>query len=244
MTRNNMNTRTVSSERARAITAAKKASAKKKRMIVSITAFALVVVAAASFIIPGIIRDSNKPAATVTSTTASVQASKQPVAAVNQSATQAPAQDAGNASYLIPESAVTPDAPEYPDWSDYEVDSLPESAVRPDPVPSSEDRIDTINGERVYIDTKRPVPAESGILADFYATGRTSYGFDWTYTTDNCIFVLRCDYYFDRQQYDFQVCGVAPGVAHLTIWYNTDDNVQVPAELTVYIDDDLNAAIV
>ena len=105
------------------------------------------------------------------------------------------------------------------------------------------DRIDTINGERVYIDTKRPAPDHSGTPAHFYANGKTSYGFDWNYDADNSNFVIRCDYNFDEQQYDFQFYGTAPGTAHITVCYNTDDNTQVPVNLTLNVDDSLNASI-
>ena len=45
---------------------------------------------------------------------------------------------------------------------------------------------------------------------------------------------------FNRQQYDFQFYGVTPGTGHVTLYYNTDDNVQVPVNLTVTVDDALN----
>lgn len=108
----------------------------------------------------------------------------------------------------------------------------------------SEDRIDTVNGERIYIDTKRQAPDNTGTPAHFYANGKTSYGFDWTYDADNNNFVIRCDYNFDEQQYDFQFYGTAPGTANITVWYNTDDNTQVPVNLTLNVDDSLNAALV
>ena len=105
------------------------------------------------------------------------------------------------------------------------------------------DSIQIINGERVYIDTKRTAPAVTGNSADYYAYGKTSYGFDWNYSADNGNFVIRCDYNFDRQQYMFHFYGVTPGTSHITLLYNTDDNTQVPVDLTLTVDNDLNASI-
>ena len=107
----------------------------------------------------------------------------------------------------------------------------------------SQDKIETINGERVYIDTKRQAPDKTGTPAHYYANGKTSYGFDWTYSADNNNFVIRCDYNFNQQQYDFQFYGTAPGTAHLTVYYNTDDNTKVPVNLTLNVDNSLNATL-
>ena len=106
-----------------------------------------------------------------------------------------------------------------------------------------DDNIKIINGERVYIDTKRTAPAVTGSSADYFANGKTSYGFDWDYSADNGNFVIRCDYNFNQQQYMFHFYGVTPGVSHITLLYNTDDNTQVPVNLTLNVDNDLNATL-
>lgn len=103
--------------------------------------------------------------------------------------------------------------------------------------------IRTINGERVYIDTKRPVPAVSGTPAFYYNYGKTSYGFNWDYSADNANFLLRCDYNFSNQQYQFGFYGREAGVAHVTLYYFTDDNTKVPVEMTVTVDADLNVTL-
>ena len=105
-----------------------------------------------------------------------------------------------------------------------------------------EDKIETVNGERVYIDTKRTAPEKTGTPAHYYANGKTSYGFDWDYSGGGN-FLLRCDYNFDQHQYDFQFYGVTPGTATTTLYYFTDDNVKVPVTLTVNVDNDLNVSI-
>ena len=107
---------------------------------------------------------------------------------------------------------------------------------------NSEDKIETVNGERVYIDTKRTAPEKTGTPAHYYANGKTSYGFDWDYSGGGN-FLLRCDYNFDQHQYDFQFYGVTPGTATTTLYYFTDDNVKVPVTLTVNVDNDLNVSI-
>ena len=105
---------------------------------------------------------------------------------------------------------------------------------------TSEENVILVDGERVYMDTKRLAPEYTGSAAHFNAYGGTSYGFDWTYTTDNCNFVISCNYNFARQQYDFVFYGTEPGTAHVTVYYNTDDNTQAPAELTLNVDGNLN----
>ncbi len=217
-------------ERARAITAAKKASAKKKRMIISVVSLTLVLIASASFMIIGI---TNKPAAPakstlVSKTTMAPKTAAQPAAsALQQAATAVQEQPAANQET-------------YETAAPAQQTSAPAQQTAVPAQQTSEDRIDEINGERVYIDTKRTAPEGSGTPLHFYANGKTSYGFDWTYNTDNCNFVLRCDYNFDQQQYDFQFYGVTPGTANVTVYYNTDDNTQVPVNMTINVDNDLN----
>lgn len=105
---------------------------------------------------------------------------------------------------------------------------------------TAEENVVKVNGERVYMDVKRLAPATTGTPLHYNANGKTSYGFDWTYSADNGNFVLACNYNFNRQQYDFSFYGVTPGTAHVTLYYNTDDGVQVPVNLTVIVDDNLN----
>ncbi len=105
---------------------------------------------------------------------------------------------------------------------------------------TAEENVVRVDGERVYMDVKRLAPEGTGSPAHFYANGMTSYGFDWNYKADNSNFVLACNYNFDRQQYDFTFYGTQPGVAHVTVYYNTGDNVQVPVQLTINVDDNLN----
>lgn len=97
-----------------------------------------------------------------------------------------------------------------------------------------------VDGERVYMDTKRIAPEHTGTPLHIYANGKTSYGFDWRITTDNKNYVITCNYNFDRQQYDFIIYGTEKGVSNTTIFYNTADNVQAPMAVTLNVDSSLN----
>ena len=108
---------------------------------------------------------------------------------------------------------------------------------------ASQDKIEKINGERVYIDTKRKAPEKTGTPAHYYANGKTSYGFDWDYSADNSNFTLSCNYNFDKQQYDFSFYGTKAGTSHVTLYYFTADNVKVPVSLTVNVDSSLNVSL-
>ena len=169
------------------------------------------------------VKKENNPAAAPAASTQNTQAAFQQTAA-KQQANQT-------------QAAVQQNAQSQPQQNTQTQQTAPTQAQQP------KDRIDNINGERVYIDTKRQAPANSGTPAHYYANGKTSYGFDWTYNADNSNFVIRCDYNFNQQQYDFQFYGTAAGTSHVTLYYNTDDNVQVPVSLTVNVDEALNVTI-
>lgn len=74
----------------------------------------------------------------------------------------------------------------------------------------------------------------------YYAFGKTSYGYDWTYSGGGGVVSVACDYSFDNNRYDFVLTGVSEGTATITLYYNTDDGVQVPVPMTVYVDSNLN----
>lgn len=247
MRTNNMSRR--ATERARAITAQKKASAKKKRIIVSVVAMTLVIVAAASFIFVSVANKgtkpvANKPSITQTADKASALANNTAKPVV-QKAIETAAQSVQNNDVQNNTAAVNDVQPADTADNTYTApvqqnDNTTTETAAPQ---QSVDRIDEVNGERIYIDTKRVAPEVTGTPAHYYANGKTSYGFDWNYKTDNVNFVLRCDYNFNQQQYDFQFYGTTPGTAHVTLLYNTDDNVQVPVNLTVTVDDALNVSV-
>lgn len=117
------------------------------------------------------------------------------------------------------------------------------AATQPATERKEESNIRVINGERVFIDTKRPVPNTTKAAAYFHANGKTSYGFNWDYSADNNNFLVRCDYNFDKQEYEFGFYGKAAGTAHITLYYFTDDNTKVPVEMTATVDADLNITL-
>ena len=229
-------------ERARAVTRAK---AKKQHIVLATIAIALVAITASGFLVFAAVNSNthlfgaapnavttqletvkkeNNPAAAPAASTQNTQAAFQQTAA-KQQANQT-------------QAAVQQNTQSQPQQNTQTQQTAPTQAQQ-----QPKDRIDNINGERVYIDTKRQAPANSGTPAHYYANGKTSYGFDWTYNADNSNFVIRCDYNFNQQQYDFQFYGTAAGTSHVTLYYNTDDNVQVPVSLTVNVDEALNVTI-
>ena len=222
-------------ERERILTAMKRSKARSRKFVIGTVAAALVAVIASGAMVFGVM-SAPKVTKTAAPTTAisvkaaaPVKAASAKKTAVQQTATQQVAAQKTAAQQTFQSApAAQPAQP---------------STVAPAPAPTQapvKDRIDNVNGERIYIDTKRVAPANSGTPYHFYANGKTSYGFDWTYKADNINFLLRCDYNFNQQQYDFQFYGVTPGTSHVTLYYNTDDNVQVPVNLTVTVDDALN----
>ena len=109
---------------------------------------------------------------------------------------------------------------------------------------TTDDTIKIVNGERVFIDTKSPVPTNSGNPYAYTAHGKTSKGgFGWDYKADSLSVLVRCDYNFDREEYNFQCFGVTPGISHVTLMYNTADDVQVPVNLTLSVDSNLNVTV-
>ena len=109
---------------------------------------------------------------------------------------------------------------------------------------TTDDTIKIVNGERVFIDTKSPVPTNSGNPYAYTAHGKTSKGgFGWDYKADSLSVLVRCDYNFDREEYNFQCFGVTPGISHVTLMYNTADDVQVPVKLNLFVDNDLNVTV-
>lgn len=235
MTRRTNNVR--ATERARMITAKKKASAKKKRIIVAVAALSLVLVAAGSAILGTVLSKANSTDKNVTKTVNTTAAA---APAQQQNATSAIAQaiDDNNTDNNYGGYTYTQNDNDTND-NGYQAPAAEQNTEQP----QSEEKIEVVNGERIFIDTKRTAPEVTGTEAHYYANGKTSYGFDWTYDTDNSNFVLRCDYNFNQQQYDFGFYGVTPGTAHVTLYYNTSDKVQVPVQLTVTVDDNLNVTI-
>ena len=252
MKRTNMLRHERITENARQITNMKKAKARKQRIVLSTVAVVLVAVTAASFMVFGAANARPQTADTSPSTATKLITTDYAAPKANNTPAQSD-QNTGaqNTSSQTTTAQSTPAQTTSSQTTSSQstsaqtttaqtADAQTTSSAQQSSSQQSSDRIDNVNGERVYIDTKRPAPQSSGTPYHYYAYGKTSYGFDWTYNADNSCFMLRCDYNFNQQQYDFQFYGVTPGTAHVTLYYNTDDNVQVPVYLTVNVDSNLN----
>ena len=227
-------------ERERILTAMKRSKARSRKFVIGTVAAALVAVIASGAMVFGAM-NAPKVTKTAAPTTAISVKAAAPVKAA--SAKKTAVQQTAAQKTATQQAAAQKTAAQQTFQSAPAAQPAQPSTVAPAPAPTQapvKDRIDNVNGERIYIDTKRVAPANSGTPYHFYANGKTSYGFDWTYKADNLNFLLRCDYNFNQQQYDFQFYGVTPGTSHVTLYYNTDDNVQVPVNLTVTVDDALN----
>ena len=96
------------------------------------------------------------------------------------------------------------------------------------------------NSTTAPAETPTGAPAVQGGVLHYYANGQTSYGYDWTYSGGGGLVNVDCKYDFDTDTYDFIITGVSEGTSDLTLYYNTDDGVQVPVYMTVNVDSSLN----
>ena len=89
-------------------------------------------------------------------------------------------------------------------------------------------------------DTTARQPAASGSALHFYGQGSTTEGYGWTYSADNDIVKVDCNYNFGTHNYDLVVTGKAAGTANVILYYSVDDNNQVSIPITVSVDSNLN----
>ena len=69
-----------------------------------------------------------------------------------------------------------------------------------------------------------------------FTTGKTSYGYDWTYKTDNNNVKVKCKYDFKTNKYTFKIVGTAKGTNHFTLKYKTSDKKTVSVPMTFVVD--------
>ena len=131
-------------------------------------------------------------------------------------ATAAPQSPADNAP-TAPDATSAPDAPYADDPTEPDVDT----PIAPADTPAS--------GTSIEAD---------GAL-HYFASGGTSDGYNWTYSSDGVIVDITCKYLFDSGQYDFIITGVTPGETSFTLVYYTDDTHSVNVPMTVSVDDSL-----
>ncbi len=74
----------------------------------------------------------------------------------------------------------------------------------------------------------------------FKATGKTSYGYDWTYNTDNNNLKVSCKYNFKTYKYTFKITGKSYGLNHITLKYKTSDKKWASEKMTIFVDSEKN----
>lgn len=231
------------SDEARAYT---KRKAKKTNIIISVVALSLVAVVAAGIVffssnaMKNNVKSSETPTTAVTKVVDTKASAKTSETAAKQTPTQAPAAAQKNTGSQAAVKQTNTQPAQNNNTAAKTANTNTKPAAQTQAAKDSENNIKTVNGERIYQDTKHQAPAKTGTPLHYYANGKTSYGFDWTYKTDNNIVSVSCNYNFNTQQYDFSIYGAAPGTAHITLYYNTADNVQVPVPMTVTVDSSLN----
>ena len=214
-------------------------NAKSQGLAIAAISLALVAVIASGFLFFNAIHKA--PTNTAAQPTAAIATTAQVAPAAKVAPTQAAKAAEKPAATQAPKA--TQPAPTQAPTQAPKAQPATQPAAQPATEKQENNNIRVINGERVFIDTKRPVPAVAGTPAFYYNYGKTSYGFNWDYSADNANFLLRCDYNFAQQQYQFGFYGKEAGVAHVTLYYFTDDNTKVPVQMTVTVDADLNVTL-
>ena len=74
----------------------------------------------------------------------------------------------------------------------------------------------------------------------FRAGGKTSYGYDWTYTTDNNNVKVKCKYDFTAHKYTFKITGTSRGTNHLVLKYKTADKKWTNVKMTLVVNNNSN----
>lgn len=237
MTERNIYSNRRSTDRARAITAMKKREAAKKRKI-AITSIAatLVIALIAGIAVLGTTLISNQANATAPTTVSKLSitspTAQQTVA--TQAASPAPAQTA---------AAPTPaENNNHTDNSAVNNHSANAQQAQPAEASSAKDKgySGGVSADGIIYDQRHEVPQNAGAPLHYYATGKTSGGYDWDYSADSSNISVCCNYNTATNQYDFIIYGKAQGIVHLTLYYYTADNVKTPVSLTLNIDKDLN----
>lgn len=89
---------------------------------------------------------------------------------------------------------------------------------------------------------KNQIPASTSKINQFAkaytfkATGKTSYGYDWTYKTDYNNLKVNCKYDFKTHKYTFKITGTKYGLNHITLKYKTSDKKWASEKMTIFVD--------
>lgn len=82
--------------------------------------------------------------------------------------------------------------------------------------------------------------AAKGTPLHLHVTGKTSYGYDWSYEGGNGLVNVSCDYTFADNDYDFSLIGAAPGTGTIKLIYNIDDTTKTSTTINFTVDENLN----
>lgn len=74
----------------------------------------------------------------------------------------------------------------------------------------------------------------------FKSTGKTSYGYDWTYSIDRTNVSVNCSYDFKTHQYTFNVKGLSAGKVNVKLMYKTSDKNWEIKSFVLNVDKNLN----
>lgn len=85
--------------------------------------------------------------------------------------------------------------------------------------------------------------AQGEITEIFTATGKTSSGYDWNYSSDSDCASVSCTYDFNSQTYHFTAQGAHPGIARVELKYAETDNYWITQAVTIHVDNDLNVTV-
>ena len=70
----------------------------------------------------------------------------------------------------------------------------------------------------------------------YYAYGKTSYGYDYTYKATNNNLIVKVNYNFKAHKYEFNVIGKKAGIVKLTLIWNVNDKKTDSETFTLNVD--------
>lgn len=222
-------------ERARAITAMKKRKAAKNRNIVIVAVagiLAVAIVVGVGVLGTSLIKNNNQPAAPTTVTKLAMTDPTTQAGSATQAPTDAPAKQ--NTPAQNNNTAVSDNNTGSSD-TQQQAQAATEASKSDDKPYSG-----GVSSDGIIYDQRHEVPKGTGTPLHYYATGKTSGGYDWDYTADNSNVSVCCNYNTNTNQYDYILYGRAQGTTHMTLYYYADDNTKVPVSLTLNVDKDLN----
>ena len=92
--------------------------------------------------------------------------------------------------------------------------------------------------------TATKAPVQYGIVQQvkkaktfkYYAYGKTSYGYDYTYKATNNNLIVKVNYNFKAHKYEFNVIGKKAGTVKLTLIWNVNDKKTDSATFNLRVD--------